>query len=367
MNEPLTAQDRPTSFALPMYHPIVTWVLLGIIVVVFGVETIAGGSTDTEVLVRMGAKVTALIANGEAWRLFTAMFLHIGFLHLALNGYALIAIGTELERVVGWQRFLVVYLLSGLLGSLASYAFSPSLSAGASGAIFGLIGALAAFFLLHRQQLGTWGQRRLANIAFLIVANIVLGFSQPSIDNMAHLGGLVAGLGLGWALAPRYAVDPDAFRLVDRNQVSRYWPALVVAVVILVGGTVLVTQMQHNSLQSYQWRVGQAVAREDWAEVVTQVNQALSDDPSLDDVYLYFQLGLAHNYLGQPQEAAQAYETILELESGDSAARWNLAITYLELGRYAQARSQFETYLELYPDEAAEVQPYLDQLSTIAP
>lgn len=350
-----------------MHRPIATWVLLGIIAVVFAVETILGGSTETEVLVRMGAKVTPLIAAGQYWRLFTAMFLHIGFLHVMLNGYALVVIGTELERFVGWQRFLAIYLLSGLAGSLASYAFSPNLSAGASGAIFGIIGALAAFFLLHRNQLGAWGQRRLANIAFLIVINIVLGLTQPRIDNLAHMGGLLAGLGLGWALAPRYALDPVDIRLIDRNQFSRYWPALAVAVFILVAGTALATGFQRDSTQSTLWRVEQAVEQEAWDEVVVQVNQALDQDPSLADVYLYFQLGLAHNYLGQHQQAAQAYETALELESGDSAVRWNLAITYLELHRYAEAQSLFETYLSLNPDQATAVQPYLDQLRTLVP
>ena len=350
-----------------MQRPIATWVLLGILAVVFAIETMAGGSTETEVLVRMGAKVTPFIAAGEYWRLFTSMFLHIGLLHVMLNGYALIVIGTELERFLGWQRFLAIYLLSGLTGSLASYAFSPNLSAGASGAIFGIIGALAAFFLLHRKQLGSWGQSRLANIAFLIVINIVLGLTQPRIDNLAHMGGLVAGLGLGWALAPRYAIDPVEFRLVDRNQFKRYWPTLAAAVVLLVAGTALATGLQRNSPQSYLWRVEQSVEQEDWAEVVSQVNQALAQDPSLADVYLYFQLGLAHNYLGEPEQAAQAYERALELETNDSAVRWNLAITYLELGRYTEARSQFETYLELNPEETAEVQPYLDQLRTIAP
>ena len=101
------------SFALPVNKPIATWVLLGIIIAVFVLETLSGGSTDTEVLVRMGAKVTPLIAAGEYWRLFTSMFLHIGVMHLFFNGYALFVLGTELERLLGWQRFLAIYLLSG--------------------------------------------------------------------------------------------------------------------------------------------------------------------------------------------------------------------------------------------------------------
>ena len=293
MNEPVDLQPRRISYALPLSRPIVTWVLLGLIVAVFGIETLAGGSTDTEVLIRMGAKVTPLIAAGQYWRLLTSMFLHIGLLHLFFNAYALIVIGTELERILGWERFLAIYFLSGLFGSLASYAFSPNLAAGASGAIFGLIGALGAFFALHRQQLGTWGQRRLVNILVLIAINLFLGFTQPGIDNLAHLGGLVSGLGLGWALAPRYELDPIQERLVDRNRLGRYWLALALAVVLLVGGTGLATLAYSNNPQSHLWRAEDAVEREAWDE--------------------------AH----------------------------------------------FETYLQLNPDKAEDVQPYLDELDRI--
>ena len=118
--------------------------------------------------------------------------------------------------------------------------------------------------------MGAWGQRRLINIVFLIVINLFLGFTQAWIDNLAHMGGLAAGLVLGWALAPRYEVaalppqsdrpssrfttdgSPARFpwpgnvqvRLVDRNSLARYWPALAAAVLLFVGGTVLVTQVQ---------------------------------------------------------------------------------------------------------------------------
>jgi rhomboid protease GluP len=229
------------GFALPLSRPIATWVLLAMILGMFLLETLAGGSTELEVLVALGAKVNILIAAGQYWRLLTAMFLHIGLMHLFFNAYALLAIGTELERLVGWQRFATIYILSGLFGSLTSYALNPGLSAGASGAVFGIIGALAAFFVLHRQALGAWGRRRLSNIVFLIGLNLFLGFTQPGIDNLAHLGGLLSGMALGWALAPRYQVDPATLQVIDRNGLSRYWPALVLAGFLLVGGTMLAT------------------------------------------------------------------------------------------------------------------------------
>lgn len=247
MSEPVVLPPQRLSYPLPLHRPVATWVLLGLIVAAFAVETAAGGSTQTGVLVRLGAKVTVLIAAGEYWRLFSAMFLHIGLMHLFFNGYALLAIGTELERLIGPGRFLAIYLLGGLFGNLASYAFTVNLAAGASGAILGLIGALATFFTLYRRQLGAWGRGRLANILFLIALNLFLGFTQPGIDNLAHLGGLLSGLGLGWALAPRYRVEPLGLRLVDRNRLGRYWPALALAAALLLGGTVLVTAAWRNS------------------------------------------------------------------------------------------------------------------------
>jgi rhomboid protease GluP len=367
VTEPLDAQPRRVSYTIPLSRPIVTWVLLGIIAIVFVGETLAGGSTNTDVLIRLGAKVTTLVADGQYWRLFTSMFLHIGIAHLFFNGYALVVIGTELERLFGYGRFLAIYVLSGLLGSLASYAFVPNLAAGASGAIFGLIGALAAFFLLHRERLGRWGRTRLANIAFLIVINLFFGFTQPGIDNLAHLGGLVGGLGLGWALAPRYQLDPVSLQASDRNHLRRYWPALFVAVVLLVGGTVLTTSIQRDSPRSHLLRAQDAIDREEWAVAAAELEQALAQDPDQADASPYFYLGLARNYLEQPELAVAAYQSALELDPSDAASHWNLALTYLQLDRYTEAQAEFETYLELKPDAADEVQPYLDELRRLAP
>jgi rhomboid protease GluP len=365
MNErfpPAAPESRPASYAVPMARPRVTYVLLGAIVLMFVVETALGGSTDTEVLVRLGAKVTPLIAAGEYWRLLTAMFLHIGLAHLFFNGYALFAIGTELERLYGYPRFTSIYFLSGLFGSLASYAFSYTLSAGASGAIFGVIGALAAFFALHRERLGAWGRSRLANIVFLIAINLFLGFTQPGIDNLGHLGGLVSGFLLGWALAPRYALDPVRQQVIDRNGPGRYWPAVAAAVVLLVGGTVLATRAHQGSAELSIYRGQQAIDEREWAEAATQFEAALAADPDVDDAGLYFYLGVARNYLEEHRLAAQAYERALALTPDDSPTHWNLALTYLELAQYDLAREHFEAYLALNPQREAEVRPYLNEL-----
>jgi rhomboid protease GluP len=367
VNEPQIAQPQPVSYRLPLSRPIVTWILLAIILVVFAIETVAGGSTDVEVLVRLGAKVTPLIAAGEYWRLLTSMFLHIGIMHLAFNAYALVVLGTELERLYGPGRFLAIYLISGLFGSLASYAFSYSLAAGASGAVFGLIGALAAFFLVHRERLGAYGRTRLANIAFLVAVNLFFGFTQTGIDNLAHMGGLLAGLALGWALVPKYQLDPVRPEIVDSNQLQRYWPALALAAVLFLGGTALATVFHQDSARSHLFRGYQAVEREAWDEVAAEFEQVLDADPDLADVSTYFNLGLAYNYLGDLEKATEAYEAALELDARHGPTIWNLALTYLDLQQYTRSRSLFETYRELKPAETLDVQPYLDELDRLQP
>jgi rhomboid protease GluP len=365
MNEPIDPQPQQVSVPLPLKRPVVTWGLLGIIAVVFLLETLAGGSTNTGVLIRMGAKVTPLIAAGQYWRLFTAMFLHIGLMHVFFNGYALVVLGTELERLLGWGRFLAIYLLSGLAGNLASYAFNPNLAAGASGAIFGLIGALGAFFFRYRERLGTWGRARLGNILFLVVINLAFGFLYPGIDNLAHLGGLVCGIGLGWALAPRYEFDPIGRRMVDRNEIGRYWPALALVAAILVGGTVLATLARHDNPENHLQLGLYALEQEAWDEAVSELEQVLAQDPTMTDAYFY--LGGAYFYQEKYQLAAKAYESALALAPDDPSIHWNLASTYLKLGRYEEAQAHYEIYRRLNPADAREADSILDELRRTVP
>lgn len=177
------------------FRPILTYVIIIINLVVFGLLTLAGGSTNTSVLVFFGAKVNELIRAGEVWRLFTSMFLHIGIIHLAFNSFALYALGPLVEQIAGRWRFLLIYISSGLLGSLASFYFTDAISAGASGAIFGLLGALVAH---SRKNPTLWKSGFGKNLVIIILLNLSLGIMQPGIDNFAHLGGLFCGLILGF-------------------------------------------------------------------------------------------------------------------------------------------------------------------------
>jgi rhomboid protease GluP len=367
MNEPIDPQPQQVSVPLPLKRPVATWGLLGIIAVVFLLEELAGGSTNIGVLKSMGAKVTPLIAEGEYWRLFTAMFLHIGPMHVLFNGYALVVLGTELERLLGWGRFLTIYLFSGLVGNLASYAFGSSfgVAAGASGAIFGLIGALGAFFFRYRERLGAWGRARLGNILFLVVINLAIGAAYRIIDNWAHLGGLLCGVGLGWALAPRYEFDPIGRRMVDRNEIGRYWPALALAAAILVGGTALVTLVRYDDPENHLQLGRYALEQGAWEEAISELKQVLAQDPTMTDAYFY--LGGAYFNQGNYQLAAEAYESALALAPDDPSIHWNLASTYLKLGRYDEAQSQYEIYRRLNPTETPEADSLLDKLRRTVP
>jgi rhomboid protease GluP len=152
--------------------------------------------------------------------------------------YSLWAIGPAVERFFGQARFLTVYLLSGISGVLLSLVMSPNPSVGASGAIFGLLGALATFLYLHRATFGQMGRAQLRQLVFVALINLGMGLT-PGIDNWGHVGGLVAGVALASFLGPRFSTTllPDGRpRLVDshtRQQTSVRVGLAVVFVMIL--------------------------------------------------------------------------------------------------------------------------------------
>ena len=175
-------------------------------VAAFAVLGMAGAGVlrpDPLRFIDLGSNFAPLTSAGEWWRLVTATFLHFGLLHLAFNTWALWSIGAVVERLFGHGRFAAIYAVSGLAGSLASIAWNPLVnSAGASGAIFGLIGAQLALFLRggHRIPADVVRTQRNSTLGF-IAYSVTFGFIVPGIDNAAHLGGLFAGFGSGWLLA----------------------------------------------------------------------------------------------------------------------------------------------------------------------
>ncbi|HEY7537606.1 MAG TPA: rhomboid family intramembrane serine protease [Gaiellaceae bacterium] len=220
-----TAAARATTGTGARTGNLVTLTLIGINMAVFALELALGGTLsgtgnwiyEHGVLVRnalYGDGTPAGVANGEWWRLETATFLHYGLIHLAMNMFSLYFAGSILEQVIGRWRFLLLYVVSGLAGSAGALLLSKptALTAGASGAIFGILGGLLV--LERRGRIATGGQ-----VLGLIVLNLVITFAIPGISVGGHLGGLVGGIVLMLAF--------DRFRYSPRLSVAS---ALLVAV-----------------------------------------------------------------------------------------------------------------------------------------
>ena len=183
-----------------------TKVLLVLLLLGFLVELAAGGSASAvngpneRTLLRLGAMQPYLVADGQYWRLFTAIFLHAGLLHIAFNAYALWLIGNFVEDAYGSARMVALFFVTGFLASAVSYAFGPPLitGVGASGAVFGIFGAFIAYHFRRRHLAMSSASLRWAMTMILI--NAVIAFTFPGIDWRAHVGGLVAGFLGGAAL-----------------------------------------------------------------------------------------------------------------------------------------------------------------------
>lgn len=182
--------------------PIMTYILIGINTILFVLMYILGnGSDDALTLLKFGASVPNLIREGEYYRLLTSAFLHIGFLHFLFNNYALYVIGSQLESFFGKTKYLIIYLGSAIFGNLMSLLFTNSISAGASGAIFGLLGALLYFGYHYRVYLGTVVK---SQIIPLIIINLGIGFAMSGVNNAAHIGGLIGGCLLAMTVGVKY-------------------------------------------------------------------------------------------------------------------------------------------------------------------
>ena len=173
--------------------PIITYIIIAICILLYIIMEIFGnGSTNNITLLKFGANLDVLVKNGEYYRLFTSIFLHIGIMHLLCNMYSLYIIGREVESLFGKIKYIIIFILSGVFGSVLSIAFSHNvISAGASGAIFGLLGALLYFGMHYRTYLG---EALVRSIIPILIINLIIGFLSPGIDMAAHIGGFVGGI-----------------------------------------------------------------------------------------------------------------------------------------------------------------------------
>jgi len=196
----LRRQVIRTRFALSRYPTLITTILIAINVIVFLFSSL---NPD---LVIQGALYGSLLDPGVYWHLITSMFVHANIEHLGLNMLSLFFIGRAGEIFYGHWRFLAIYLLSGIIGGVVFLVLTPNGAAvGASGAIFGVFGALGVFYLVNRRALGAYGSGAIGNWFFWLILNLGYGFLVPNanVAVWAHVGGLVGGAIIAVLLLPR--------------------------------------------------------------------------------------------------------------------------------------------------------------------
>ncbi len=224
-----------------------TRVLLAILVIIYIPALLAPNIYDW--MMTWGSNEKSFVYEGQWWRLITATFLHAPLpiiIHIVFNGYALYTIGVELEAFVGKRRFVAIYAVSGLAGSVASFAFLPlnEPSLGASGAIFGVVGALGVYYALNRRLFHRLGTVQLWTIIVVVALSVGMGFLQLNffngiiVDNSAHVGGLIAGAAMGFVLCPRYQLgdwyNPLVRNIVNINKGVLTWLAATLVGLIVV-------------------------------------------------------------------------------------------------------------------------------------
>ncbi len=275
--------------------PYATWAILALIATMHLVAELSGGSNDPDVLWRLGAMNGQQIAAGEYWRLLAAMFLHSGWMHFGLNAFGLFVVGQLLEPLYGHGRFTAIFLLAGLAGSVASYAFNLSMmpnaiGMGASGALFGVLGGLVAFFLSHRNQLGDMGRRSLVGLLLLAGVNLVFGLVTAGVDNYAHIGGFVCGFVLGIAFSPSYAPVLDPFgsvsNVVDVNSLLKRWWALPAVGVVLIIGVIIGDTNVGDTPVTHLRQAREYRVESNLSSAIDELDRAIEIDPAHGPSYL---------------------------------------------------------------------------------
>jgi rhomboid protease GluP len=361
---------------------IVTPVILGLNMLYFGVMALSGVSfidPTVEQLVLFGANFGPLTLNGEWIRILTCTFIHIGFLHLLLNMWFLWNLGSIAERAYGNLPFLLIYIMSGLGGSILSLWWNPTLvSAGASGAVFGIAGALITFLWLETHTLINDAVRDTRNSMLAFVGyNLFSGFTNSGIDNAAHIGGLAVGLAMGALLHRSLGVARP--RLGPRHGLG----VVGILVLLVIGGRVAQQQSQDDptvvtgagdalwmngdidgALVEYQralelgpdldfvhYNLGSAyLQKERFDEAISSFQRALELAPN--NAATHADLGLVYSLQGRSDDAIASILKALELNPDLTIAHDNLGDIFLETGRFGEAVNSFQRVLELSPSSA---------------
>lgn len=283
---------------------IITAINVLICILLFSIDRSFDFNVNT--LIRFGAKSNPLIADGQYYRLVTPMFLHSDLTHLLFNMYALNILGRNIEFIYGKLKFIIIYLIAGVFGTLGSFVFSNSIAVGASGAIFGLMGA---YLYLYVSKPNAFNSAFLKSLLAIIGINLVFGIIVPNIDNWAHICGLIGGFIASWAIGIR------GEKIFTPKRV------LVQALVIIIISTSLVTGINFTKNDfTYDIYKGESYLQQNKiSKAESQFNIGLSknEHPEIFHYYLGY-VGILKN---DNAMAIYHFEKALEIAPGFNEAR----------------------------------------------
>ncbi|HEY9788001.1 MAG TPA: rhomboid family intramembrane serine protease [Candidatus Obscuribacterales bacterium] len=353
-------------------------------VVFSGWSTLSAPSSQT--LINWGANYGSRTMGGEYWRTITSAFVHIGILHLFMNMWVLTSVGPIVERLYGPSKFAVIYFCAAFGGSLLSLLLNPKIiSAGASGAVFGVFGAWLAFFLVFRRRLDAgFYEANMASITVFLIYNLAWGMMQRGIDNAAHVGGLLGGIAAGMMFCPRGLGDLQ-WRIKDY--------VLSIALIGLLGYCFTLTRdsvqsrITSGSLQpdlrrleagkklyaerkyaqaaaeftkviaahpddayAYDWRANVYLQMNKYSEALTDANQALLINPKVGDSSLIKAHALLE--LRRYREALDACNLAVKFSPGNSGAYVTRSIIHDRMGESGLALKDSSEAIRLNPREA---------------
>lgn len=309
----------------------VTQALVALNVLVFVILAVQGIALNppTQALIDRGANYAPLTLGGQPWRLVTALFLHGGFLHILFNMWCLWDLGGLCESLYGHVTFALVYLISGVGSSLASVWWHPAIpSVGASGAVFGIVGALIASYYLGEFTMPRFAiSGNLRSLLIFVAYNAVLGQVFGGVDNAAHIGGLVTGLVFG-ALIARVAPEGGGIR--------RAGVILLVALIVASCGAWL---YQSRSYAMHARRAADLLDENKTDEAIAELQAVIRQKPN----YLPAHAELAHQYFNQKKYdlAEGELQRILALRPQSEEARYELGMVYVNTQRFPAAKDLF--------------------------
>lgn len=317
-----------------------TGVLIAINVAVFLLMVLADRralmSPPQEMLIKWGADFGPLTLDNQPWRVITSGFLHIGIIHIAVNMWSLWILGRITERFIGPTSLAVTYLLTGIGASLASLAWNPlRVSAGASGPIFGFVGALMGIFFFAKSRMDPVQRKNLLSwVVRIAVINLFIGMTA-GIDNMAHVGGMVTGAVVGSAL-----VISVKWKTQDRAAMRR---SIFVAVLVVLTLLFVPVRAKNKELLT-GYRAAVALDHKDYNSAIAVLRQYAQEHP--DEASAHASLGYVLQESKRDDEAAEEYKRALSLDKNQHEASVNLGIIYVAQGRGKEALPLFAGHID---------------------